>query len=638
MKRISPLVWISLCLTCLTISALLAADGLVGVSSGSLTSKVEYRQALSEALAVQYSLLAEQHHTDIIQLGLSQLVERNPDILSAAIQLADGTIFVQAGNHQSHWVEHTDNRSTIDAMQVPIFDRDIPWGTLQVAFRSTAESGTLWSLAHPWTRTLLFVAFTGFISYFWFMKRTLRQLDPSKVIPPRVKHALDVLAQGVVMLDHEGSIVLANDVFADKVGIQLEDLIGKPLSRLDWTPAIPSATSWTEPWISTLKSRTTQTNVRLVLPDASGEPRHFVVSSTPILDERAQLRGAVVSFDDITELEKANVALGTLVKELEQSQTQILIKNNELASTNQSLAVEIVERKKVESEREELNGKLRQTARQLGMAEVAATVLHNVGNVLNSVTVSVGLIHKTLQQTPVGHVGRIGQMVQDHANDLGTFLAQDDKGKQIPAYLVALAKQLNDYHAMIEKEINSLSSHIEHIRQVITSQQTQAKSHALTESMELQEVMEQALIINRPALEGASITVTRDYADCPPIISDRHRVLQILVNLIGNAVNAMGAVPGRHHCLTVRCRYAPGNLDRVQIQVRDTGIGITGNDFKRLFTQGFTTREGGHGLGLHGSFLAAQQLQGQLSAASEGEGQGATFTLELPLIQIDIAA
>ncbi len=146
--------------------------------------------------------------------------------------------------------------STIDHIQVPIFNGDTPWGTLQVAFQPAVESGVAWSFAHPWTRFLLFVALGGFISYLLFIKRTLRQLDPSAVIPPRVKHALDVLAQGVVMLDHQGSIVLANTAFAKRTGLPLEDLIGSTLSGLSWAPATPSTSGLSEPWTMALNTRT----------------------------------------------------------------------------------------------------------------------------------------------------------------------------------------------------------------------------------------------------------------------------------------------------------------------------------------------------------------------------------------------
>ncbi len=346
----------------------------------------------------------------------------------------------------------------------------------------------------------------------------------------------------------------------------------------------------------------------------------------------------MVSFDDVTELEEANVALSKMVNELERSQTQIMNQNVELDHTNQSLVVEIAERKKVESEREVLNRRLQEASRQIGKAEVAASILHNVGNVLNSVNVSVGLIHKTLQRIPIDKFGRIGQMVQDHMNDLSIYLSQDEKGRQIPTYLMKLAEQVNTKFADVQKELDSLGSNVDHVRQIITSQQGLAETQVLLEPIHLTDVIEQALAINRDTLEEGGIAVVREYAALPATMSDRHQLLQIMVNLINNAIHVMNAVPGHPHRLTVTIGYHPESRERVQIQVRDTGIGIKPENFKRLFTQGFTTREGGQGLGLHSSCLAAKLLHGSLSAASEGEGQGATFTLDLPLAQIAQAA
>ena len=638
MKRFGPLIWISFSLTSLTLSVILAGDTLIGLSSSSLNSTVEYRRALCEALAVQYSHLAERNHSDTIRVGLAVLIERNPQILSVAIQLASGATFAKAGDQQQDWKWPEGDHSTIDHIQVPIFSGDVPWGTLQVAFQPAAESGDLWSLTHPWTRFILFVVLLGFISNLLFIRRTLRQLDPSAVIPERVKHALDVLAQGVVMVDHQGSIVLANAAFAKRTGLPLEDLIGSSLSGLTWAPATPSAAALSEPWTMALTTRVQQTNVRMVLAGSSGKSWHFIVSSSPILDEKGHLRGAVVSFDDVTELEEANVALSDMVKELERSQTQIMNQNVELDHTNQSLVVEMAERKKAESEREALNRRLQEASRRIGMAEVAASVLHNVGNVLNSVNVSVGLIHKVLERTPIDKVGRIGQMVQDHINDLSGYLAQDEKGKQIPSYLVKLATQVSTNFTGINKELDSLDHNIEHIRRIIMAQQGHAKTQILLEQMQLTDVIEQALAINRDSLEKADITVVREYAELPIMMCDRHQVLQIMVNLVNNAINAMKAMHGHAHRLTVKIGYHSESREQVLVQVHDTGMGITPDNLKRLFTQGFTTRPEGQGLGLHSSSLAAKLLGGTLSAASEGEGRGATFTLDLPLAQASLAA
>lgn len=638
MRRFGPIAWISFSLTCLTIGALLAGDTLIGLSSGSLSNTAENRRALSEALAGQYSHLAAQNHSDTIKVGLALLIERNPQVLSAAILLSSGATFAQAGDHRRHWVQPDGDHSTIDDIQVPIFNGNDRWGTLQVAFRPAAESNDSWSFDHPWARLLLFVTFVGFFSYLLFIKRTLRQLDPSSVIPPRVKHALDVLAQGVVMLDDRGSIVLANAAFVKRAGLPLDDLLGSKLSRLAWAPITPSKEALNEPWTTALNTRQTQADVRMVLTDSSGKSWHFIVGSAPILDETGGLRGAVVSLDDVTELEEANAALSNAVKELERSQAHILNQNVELEHTNQSLVVEITERKKVESEREVLNHRLQEASRRIGMAEVAASVLHNVGNVLNSVNVSVGLIHKVLERTPVDKFARVGQMVQDHMNDLSNYLVQDEKGKQIPSYLVKLAAQVNTNFADVNKELDSLDQNIDHIRRIVMAQQGHAKTQVLLEHIQLKDIIEQSLAINKDGLEKAGITVVREYAEVSAALCDRHQVLQIMVNLVNNAIHAMKVVPDRSHRLTVAIGYHAESNERVQIHVRDTGMGVAPDNLKRLFTQGFTTREGGQGLGLHSSSLAAKLLGGVLSASSDGEGRGATFTLDLKLAQASMAA
>lgn len=638
MKNFGPLMRISFSLTCLTLGVVLTGDTLVGLSSGSLSATTEYRKSLSEALAVQYSHLAGQNRSDTIQAGLALLIERNPQILSAAIQLATGVTFAQAGDHQRHWTQIEGGHSTIDHIQIPIFNGEAHWGTLQIAFMPFAESENPWSFSHPWSRLILFVTFGGFISYLLFIKRTLRHLDPSAVIPARVKHALDVLAQGVVMLDQQGSVVLANTAFAKAVDMPLKDLIGSTLSKLAWAPAASSIEPSSDPWTMALDTRTAHTDVRMVLADSSGKFRHFLVSSAPIVDENERLRGAVVSFDDVTQLEEANIALSSAVKELERSHSQIVTQNLELDRTNQSLVVEIDERKKAESEREALNRRLQDASRRIGMAEVAASVLHNVGNVLNSVNVSVGMIQKTLERTPVGKLGRIGQMVQDHMNDLSAYLTHDEKGKQIPSYVVKLADQMNTNFTGINKELDSLEGNIDHIRSIIAAQQSLAKPHVLLEPTQLAEVVEQAVAINRDSLERAGISVVREYAELPATMCDRHQVLQIMVNLITNAIYFMKVMPDRSHHLTLTIKYHTERGERAQIQVRDTGLGINSDHLKRLFTQGFTTREGGQGLGLHSSFLAAKLLGGTLAAASEGEGKGATFILDVPLMPVALAA
>jgi signal transduction histidine kinase len=269
------------------------------------------------------------------------------------------------------------------------------------------------------------------------------------------------------------------------------------------------------------------------------------------------------------------------------------------------------------------------------MADVAASVLHNVGNVLNSVNTSAGLAISAIRHSFSEDVGRIAALLQEHASALGDYLTSDPKGKQIPSYLVGLADHLAQERAGILEELNSLSSKIEHIRHIISRQQDFTTVGGLQALENLAQLMEEALSINFASLERHSIEVIREYAEIPQIELDRHLVLQILVNLISNAKYAMLQLEGRLHRLTLRVGMAEDRQGFVRLQVQDTDVGIKREHQSRIFAQGFTTKTDGHGLGLHSGALAARVLAGSRSFHSDGEGQGATFTLDLPLKPVE---
>ncbi|MBI3357578.1 MAG: PAS domain-containing protein, partial [Nitrospirae bacterium] len=495
-----------------------------------------------------------------------------------------------------------------------------------------------WFLTHPWVRFLAFVTVAGFVGYLLFMKRTLRQLDPSGIIPTRVKAALDALTQGVVMIDTRDLIVLANDAFSRAVGKPVTSLIGSDLSTLLWKAVGPSTTVLVHPWTQAIMDKQPQDNTPLLLNLPEGEPRKFIVNTVPIMDDGSTVRGALVSFHDVTELDRANSQLKEANSELESSRVQILQKNQELEATNTNLHVEMNERKKAEAEKEKLYQQLMQASRQAGMADVASSVLHNVGNVLNSINVSTDTLLKTLKKPMVGDVCRIASMFHEHQDNLQTFLTEDPKGKQIPAYLGLVAESLSGSHQTIQGELDSLVKKVDHIKQVIMSQQDIARAGNVREAASAQDLMEQALTMAMPEPEKYRIQVVREYSSAPTIMTDRHQVLQILVNLITNAKNAMVEYPGHSHQLTVRVGVSADGKNAMRFEVIDTGRGIAAENLTRLFAQGFTTRKTGHGLGLHSAAISAKSLGGSIQAHSAGEGSGATFTLDLPLILAEAAA
>ncbi|GJL55644.1 MAG: hypothetical protein NPIRA02_27760 [Nitrospirales bacterium] len=289
------------------------------------------------------------------------------------------------------------------------------------------------------------------------------------------------------------------------------------------------------------------------------------------------------------------------------------------------------ERKKAEVEREELHTQLLETSRQLGMADIAINILHNVGNVLTSINVSAGLISQTIRQAPIGEVGLIANMLHTHHDHLDTFLTMDPKGKLIPQYLQELGNNLSSRVEQTISEVDFLVSKVHHVIQIIDAQQTIAKPGGIQESVRLDDVVKQAFMISGGELEDHHIEVVHEYAELPQVLLDKHQVLQILVNLIRNATHAMIAHERAHHRLTVRIAPCIDQKSFVQIQVSDTGVGIRPEHLTRIFAQGFTTKTHGNGIGLHSSALAAKNCGGSLYASSEGKGRGATFTLTLPL-------
>ncbi len=294
-----------------------------------------------------------------------------------------------------------------------------------------------------------------------------------------------------------------------------------------------------------------------------------------------------------------------------------------------------LERKRVEAEREELNAKLLETARQLGMAEVATNVLHDVGNVLNSVSVIGHQLHDNIQQSCIGDIKSIAEMLHQHADNIGEYLTHDHKGRQIPDYLAKLGENLVIQNTRALDELMCLHANLDHVRRVIQAQQTFSKSGTHTESAVPAELMDQALIINQATLGQDRIKVVRAYADLPQVMIDKHQVLQILVNLIRNANHAMISLPGQLHQLTLGIQYCPDQPGHLRFQVCDTGVGIPPENLTRIFAQGFTTKKDGHGFGLHGSALTAKVMNGSLQVRSDGKGAGATFTLDLPLIPVE---
>jgi C4-dicarboxylate-specific signal transduction histidine kinase len=289
---------------------------------------------------------------------------------------------------------------------------------------------------------------------------------------------------------------------------------------------------------------------------------------------------------------------------------------------------DITERKEWEAKLQAMHKQLVDASRQAGMAEVATSVLHNVGNVLNSVNISASLVEERIKRSGAGNLAKFAALLRKNEADLARFLTRNQKGRQLPTYLEALVQHLDTQRAELLSEMSSLGANLEHIKEIVTMQQSYARVAGVAEIVNVAELVEDAIRMHALGFERHGVTVTREFADVPAITVDRHKVIQILVNLLQNAKYACDGRDTPDRKVVARIAMAGS---RVRIEVQDNGVGIAPENLTRIFSHGFTTRKNGHGFGLHSGALAAREMGGALTAHSEGHGNGATFVLELPV-------
>ena len=330
--NISPFVRMSLGLVCLTLCMVLVGDMVLGLTSDERRALLDQRKKICETLAVQFSELAEAGEIDTIRRSMESLVSGNTDVMSTALVDVKGNELASAGDHELFWEPPGGNNSTPTHAQVPIFSGDEQWGTVEVSFAKTSLdfSGLI---EDPLVRFLIFLALAGFACYMLFMKKSLKSLDPKAVIPDRVRSALDLLAEGVVMVDQKCDIVLANQAFANKVAKDVNLLLGQSLSKMAWHTTDAKAKRVKDrnlPWAKAMKECDTQTDNLLTLTTEGGEKRAFSINSSPILDGSMKSRGAMATFNDETALQQANSVLVDMMDKLKNSQEQAKTQNTEL--------------------------------------------------------------------------------------------------------------------------------------------------------------------------------------------------------------------------------------------------------------------------------------------------------------------
>lgn len=291
---------------------------------------------------------------------------------------------------------------------------------------------------------------------------------------------------------------------------------------------------------------------------------------------------------------------------------------------NATLENKVIQRTK---ELEQAQKAMLEQAHHSGMAQVATGVLHNVGNVLNSVNISAKIIHDKVTESKISGFEQSLKLIKDNMNNLDNFFNVDPRGKKLLEYMTNLVDYTRSENKELLEEATSLNKNTEHIKVIVAMQQTYAKKGGLQNEETLNELVDNALQINMAALDRHQVTVEKDYAVLPNVLTDRNKVLQILINLMSNAKYAMDKTDDPMKLLKIVTEKVDDN--QVAVRIIDNGIGIPKENLNKIFQHGFTTKKDGHGFGLHSSANAAKQLGGSLQVNSSGKG--AEFILQIPI-------
>jgi signal transduction histidine kinase len=352
----------------------------------------------------------------------------------------------------------------------------------------------------------------------------------------------------------------------------------------------------------------------------------FVMWLSSFLQRRENERLEHLVTQRTAELSASNDHLGRQIEETTRKTLALSASEERYRELNTELENRVRQRT---SELEDAHQQLVAASRKAGMAEVATGVLHNVGNVLNSVNVSATLVRDTLRSSEITTLERVAGLIRENSANIADYLSSDPKGRHVPEFVMQLTTQLSKEHAVLQTENEQLARNVEHIKGIVAMQQSYATTSGVMEEVSPSHLVRDAIQMHAGSLQRHGIEFLIDAADLPPVTLDKHKVLQILVNLIQNAKHAIrdsGRSDGR-----IEVEIGIGDDDRIRISVSDNGVGIPAENLVRIFSHGFTTRANGHGFGLHSGANAAREMGGSLRAESAGPGKGAKFTLEVPV-------
>ena len=329
MGLLFPAMRISIALALLSACVLLTAD-MLGYTLDEDALALENRKQIAESLAIQFSVMEPRKDIDKIEDMIRLIAQRNPLILSAGIRHESGHVIFESSEHRRLWEGYDEENSTSSHILVPLFDRDRLWGNVELRFDELMGSTLIGFTQTEVFRLIIFSILVGFFVYLVFMLRTLRQIDPSAVIPDRVNAAFDTLSEGVMIIDEGEQILLTNRAFSDRIGRDVVVLLGSKASEMKWKKASRKAATETLPWVEALATARPVIGAQFELETDSGEIIKYAINASPVLSPEGKAQGVLVTLDDITTVEEQNVQLQTMVHRLEETQAKVQEQNKEL--------------------------------------------------------------------------------------------------------------------------------------------------------------------------------------------------------------------------------------------------------------------------------------------------------------------
>lgn len=325
----------------------------------------------------------------------------------------------------------------------------------------------------------------------------------------------------------------------------------------------------------------------------------------------------------ITDQENKNVELFSKRMNTLNNEIYYIILIRDVTERDELLdTLKLKNKKQVEYQR-----KLAVAERRAGMADIASSVLHNIGNVLNSVNVTVTLLEEKISQSKLDFLEDLYNLLKTNESNIDEFFTTNPKGKRVIEYIGKLSDEHKKNKQWLTKQTHLLQNYIEHIKQVVQDQNNLAKLGGVTDEVHVPDLVHEVITMYKNKISSNHILIKKEFEQTKTAYIDQVKVIQILINIVKNSIESLIESQPPNKIIQIKITDEKTHF---AIIISDNGIGISTSALKKLFTVQFTTKKQGHGFGLHASAIAAEELGGKIYAMSDGTNQGATITLKIP--------